>query len=480
MGTVLNRAALGAAAAILSHAALADDASDRHQWQVEIDAGYVAADSDLGPWTEGGLGKLRYAESNDGFISARLFAQYRGRISPTLTATVIGDYLDDASSGVDLSEAFIDWRPIPKSSNQQQVRFGAFYPPLSLENTELGWHSPFTYSYSAINTWLGEEIRPIGAEWSLRRRLGFAGSPHELRAFAGAFYGNDPAGTLLCSGAGGRCMIARRASATDCRCRRSPPGTGPATIVGYTPQSVEPFEEIDHEPGAYVGAEWRYAKRVLVQVARYDNRADPYSFADGQWGWGTAFTHVGVQASLPGQIGLDRAVDERRHRLDRGRGLDRLALRLRRARARTSSTRGSSCSRGSCMARIACPCATTSSRCTETGPSRASTPTTDTLGHSAIVTSARSSSAAASNGSRSTRIGTSGRSTRRFSTRPSGNCACRSPTVYAHRAARRPRRSARFRIPLSPQKALSTNSVDNTVENDLKVFVRPSSALASY
>ncbi len=41
-----------------------------------------------------------------------------------------------------------------------------------------------------------------------------------------------------------------------------------------------------------------------MQVARYDNRADPYSFANGQWGWGTAFTHVGVQASLPGQIGL--------------------------------------------------------------------------------------------------------------------------------------------------------------------------------
>jgi hypothetical protein len=96
-----------------------------------------------------------------------------------------------------LSEAFIDWRPIPTSSNQQQVRFGAFYPPFSLENTDLGWSSPFTYSYSAINTWLGEEVRPIGAEWSLRRRLGFAGSPHELRVFASAFYGNDPAGTFL-------------------------------------------------------------------------------------------------------------------------------------------------------------------------------------------------------------------------------------------------------------------------------------------
>jgi hypothetical protein len=57
------------------------------------------------------------------------------------------------------------------------------------------------------------------------------------------------------------------------------------TIVGYSEQSVEPIEEIDNEPGAYAGAEWRYAKRVLVQLARYDNRADPTSFAGGHWGW---------------------------------------------------------------------------------------------------------------------------------------------------------------------------------------------------
>jgi hypothetical protein len=232
-----------------------------------------------------------------------VFAQYRGRIAPTWIATVIGDYLDDASPGVDLSEAFVDWRPIPKSANQQQLRLGAFYPPLSLENGNLGWHSPFTYSYSAINTWLGEEIRPIGAEWSLRRRLGFAGSPHELRAYASAFYGNDPAGTLLYWR--GWSLHDRQTRLGD----RLPLPPRPTwdrfgTIVGYSEQSVEPFNEIDHEPGAYAGLEWRYGKRVLVQVARYDNRADPRSFADGQWSWDTAFNHVGVQASLAADVGL--------------------------------------------------------------------------------------------------------------------------------------------------------------------------------
>ena len=195
----------------------------------------------------------------------------------TLSATVIADYQSDASPGLDVTEAYMDWRPIPKSENQQQIRFGAFYPPLSRENADLGWQSPFTYSYSAINTWLGEEVRPIGVEWSLHRRLGFAGSPHELRAFASAFYGNDPAGTLL---------FWRGWSLHDRQTRLGdtlpmPPSpifdfTG--SVVGHAPQSVQPIDEIDHRPGAYAGVEWSYARRVLVQLARYDNRADPYAY----------------------------------------------------------------------------------------------------------------------------------------------------------------------------------------------------------
>ena len=67
---------------------------------------------------------------------------------------------------------------------------------------------------------------------------------------------------------------------------------------------MSPFEEIDHRPGVYAGLEWRYAQRALVQVARYDNRADPTAFSDGQWGWGTDFNHLAVQVSLPAEVGL--------------------------------------------------------------------------------------------------------------------------------------------------------------------------------
>jgi hypothetical protein len=301
VGTLLIRGTV-LCLALCAGAAMAAE-SDRHQWRIDLEAGYVASDSPLGSWPSGGLGKLRYAEDEDAANAMRLFAQYRGRITPTLTTTIIADYVDDASGGLDLDEAFVDWRPIPKSPNQQQVRFGMFYPPLSLENTTAGWQSPFTYSYSAINTWLGEEIRPIGAEWSLRRRLGQTGSPHELRTFASAFFGNDPAATLLFWR--GWSLHDRQTRLNDrLEMPPMPVFNSLGSVVGTRQQIVEPFEEIDHEPGAYAGVEWRYGKRALVQFAYYDNRADAEAFKDGQWAWDTAFTSVGAQVSLPADVGL--------------------------------------------------------------------------------------------------------------------------------------------------------------------------------
>lgn len=274
-------------------AASASAQSDRHEIVLGASAGLISTSDEFGAWTDGALGKLRYAD--DGFTGFRLFGEYHGRITPTLRARVVADYVDDASGGLDLTEALIDWRPVPNSRNQHQVRFGAFYPSFSLENGDRGWQSPFTYSYSAINTWLGEEIRPFGAEWSVRRRLAGFRSQHELRAFAAAFYGNDPAGTLL---------FWRGWSLHDRQTRLNDALAIPPLPFTTTPQRLTPFEEVDHRPGAYAGVEWRYGRRALVQLARYDNRADPYSFSSGQWGWGTDFYHLAVQVSLPGELGL--------------------------------------------------------------------------------------------------------------------------------------------------------------------------------
>ena len=294
MGTLLTRRWPAAALVATCAAASSSAQSDRNELYLGASAGYVSAATDFDTWTEGGLSKLRY--SADGFNAFRLFGEYHGRITPTLRARIVADYVDDMSGGVDFTEAILDWRPVPRSRNQQQLRFGAFYPSFSLENGDRGWQSPFTYSYSAINTWIGEEIRPFGAEWSLRRRFDGFRSNHEIRAFAAGFYGNDPAGTLL---------FWRGWSLHDRQSRFNDELTiPPRPYTTAPPQRLKPFDEIDHRPGVYGGVEWRYARRALVQLARYDNRADPHSFSNGQWGWGTDFNHLAVQVDLPAQLGL--------------------------------------------------------------------------------------------------------------------------------------------------------------------------------
>ena len=301
MVTLLIRVALAGASVSMAAAAIAAD-GERHSWMLDVAIGYPATSSDLAPWTESGNGKLRFAD--DGGLAGNHFAaEYHGRIVNTLSVKTVFDYADDASTGLDVTEAYLDWHPVPKTVNQHTFRFGAFYPPFSLENSDVGWGSPFSTSWSTINTWLGEEIRPIGAEWRVRRRVGFAGSPHELSAFVSGFYGNDPAGTLLFWR--GFALHDRQTRLNDTLPMPPMPVFGAGGIVvGTRPQSVEPFEEIDDEPGYYAGVEWRYARRALLQLAVYDNRADPDSFREGQWGWKTSFSHIGAQVDLPAGLGL--------------------------------------------------------------------------------------------------------------------------------------------------------------------------------
>ena len=121
-----------------------------------------------------------------------------------------------------------------------------------------------------------------------------------LRAFAAGFYGNDPAGTLLFWR--GWSLHDRQTRLHDRLHIPDLPVWRSGAVVGTAPNSVAPFGETDDRPGAYAGIEWRYARRVLAQFARYDNRADPYSFEDTQWGWRTAFDHFAVQLLRTGQF----------------------------------------------------------------------------------------------------------------------------------------------------------------------------------
>jgi hypothetical protein len=147
---------------------------------------------------DGGLGKLRYDSQDDGVQLGRARFAYRGSPGGDWHANIdISAWSLDDHNAVDLTEAWLEWRPVPTSAWRSNVKIGAFYPPISLEHRAPGWTNPYTISSSALNTWVGEELRTIGVAYELDH-LGIAEGGHFDFGASAAIYGwNDPAGVVL-------------------------------------------------------------------------------------------------------------------------------------------------------------------------------------------------------------------------------------------------------------------------------------------
>jgi len=217
---------------------------------------------------ENGEGKLRYDADHDGVQLGRLRAAWDQPIGDVFAVHAEASVWDDDDKNpIDLTEAFVEYRPYPRAGFRSRVRLGAFYPPMSLESRALGWETPYTITPSAISTWIGEEVRTIGLEgqvdW-LGTRLG-----HDFDfQFTGAVFGwNDPAGTQLA--AHGFAFHDRQTTLFG-------------RVGDYQSNPIlakkELFCEMDHRPGYYVGAQARYLDRAVLNVLHYDNRADPTVF----------------------------------------------------------------------------------------------------------------------------------------------------------------------------------------------------------
>lgn len=161
---------------------------------------------------------------------------------------------------------------------------------MSLEDTASGWSSPYTISNSALDSWIGEEIRTIGVEGQLEWLGTRLGHDFDLGMTGGIFGWNEPAGTVVATGG---------FSLNDFQT------TLPLGYVGGRGSTAFPEQEIFHEldghAGFYVGAEARYLDRVTLLALHYDNRADPTAVdIAGNEAWDTHFNSAGVRVDTEG------------------------------------------------------------------------------------------------------------------------------------------------------------------------------------
>lgn len=266
-------------------------AASPHEFNLQADLRLVGADTPLTSFVDGGLGLLRFDEEHDGLQLGFLMLDYAGPVTDTVRANVILFVTDDGDKNpVDVTEAFLEWRPVPASEWRWRTKLGAFYPPISLENRGLGWQSVYTLSPSAINTWVGEEIRTIGSEVTLTNAGAGVGRSFDVSAVLGVYGWNDPMGILI------------RLRGWALHDRQSPLfGRLPKTTgLTFGPDQMEFFAEIDNRPGYYAGGEFTWRDRLVVRALRYDNRGDPGASNGTEYAWLSRFNAFGMRLELPG------------------------------------------------------------------------------------------------------------------------------------------------------------------------------------
>jgi len=263
-------------------------AAMQNDFDLSIDVRAVAS-TGLTSFLNGGGGKLRYDPDHVGLRLGSVRLGWRGDLAPTVRVTAEAfAYGDHDVHPVDLTELAVAWRPVPQGRWRNELKAGAFYPAISMEHRMRGWRTPYSLSASAINTWIGEELRTIGVEYNGDLLRQADGSSWNLGVTGAVFGWNDPAGVV----------IARRGWALHDRQTTlfGKLGTGQVG-TGVTNSRTLFYRDLDHRPGWYGGLSANYRGLVELRAMHYDNRADPTTYApaiaDG--GWLTVFDSIGAR-----------------------------------------------------------------------------------------------------------------------------------------------------------------------------------------
>jgi hypothetical protein len=252
-------------------------AQDRLSVNGDVDLRWVQASGETS-FLNGGLGILRFDPEHEGFQLGRVFLAPTWRATDILSVhAVIDAYGDGDRNAVDLSEFYLDVRPFPSGPIRWRARLGAFFMPVSLENRGIGWSNVYSITPSAVNTWMGEEFRTIGAEFEARWLGASSGYFGEVALVAAAYGWNDPAGVLLAT---------RGFGLTD----------RPSELFGGLGRPpLDFYHEIDRKPGYYGGLSWKHHDWLEVRALRYDNHGDPGAeTGDEFYAWRTRFSSLGV------------------------------------------------------------------------------------------------------------------------------------------------------------------------------------------
>jgi len=250
-----------------------------------LDVRAVAA-ADPQSWLTGGLGKFRHGDKQkfgiEGVLQAELGLNENFHLVSVLRAE------PQTQSVIDALETYLRYDD-QKGDIGWSVKAGAFFPTISLENDDLGWTSPYTLTPSAINSWIGDELRSIGSEATLR----WTSELGTVSVIGALICCNDETGVLMADR--GWSMNDRPFGLFE---RERIPDQTLRIFRAPVPGRTGMFDEIDGIVGWYAGAAWQLPGIVKLAVTRYDNQGDPAAFTARDMAWRTQFWNFGARTQV--------------------------------------------------------------------------------------------------------------------------------------------------------------------------------------
>ena len=239
-------------------------------------------------WIAGGFGRLGAGADGAGEHAFRgnavgqLGADWRPTSWLTAHAQILGRAEPSGSRGRrgGVVEAFVEVH-----DDHWRLRGGQFFLGTSRENVGPLWTSPYMQTFSALNTWIGEEFRPVGVD--LQWSPNFYGS-----LGATAFRNNDTMGALL---AWRGWSVGNRLSVYD-EVLPLPPLASLKTGFPDQRDGTIPFErDLDGRTGYAVRGRVQLPERAMLQVAHVDNNGDRLEYR-GEYAWRTKFNVISAEA----------------------------------------------------------------------------------------------------------------------------------------------------------------------------------------
>ncbi|MGZ3727515.1 MAG: hypothetical protein ACXWQQ_17160, partial [Pseudobdellovibrio sp.] len=177
----------------------------------------------------------------------------------------------------------------PALKGNTQMRLGLVIPPISLEHPNAGWSTLYTITPSAINTWVGEELRMLALEISHQFKI----SENSHLSLLFAPYSGDDEATAILSFRGWALHDYQYKQNDRLKFQPDIPALESANGWGV------PSKEIDGRLGAYSKISYEIPDKLELEAFYLKTNAD-YTSKDlaplgNDYAWSASFMNLGLK-----------------------------------------------------------------------------------------------------------------------------------------------------------------------------------------